>query len=155
MANFTPSQNYDTLVRDQEGTVLHPYLDQAHIPTIGIGTTHYPDGKAVTLQDPAITLDQAEQYLNDDSIAVAAAVNAYVTSGINQNQFDALCDFAYNEGTGALHGSTLLRLVNANPGDPNITAAFGMWNKLHVDGKLVVSQDLVDRRKAEAKLYFS
>jgi lysozyme len=152
---MTPSQNYEVLVRDQEGCELHPYLDQAHIPTIGIGTTHYPNGTAVTLQDPPITLEQANEYLEHDSASAAAAVNAYVTSAINQNQFDALMDFTYNEGTGALHGSTLLRLVNENPADPAIRPAFMMWNKLHHDGQLVVSNDLVGRRKAEADLYFS
>lgn len=152
---FNPSPNYDNLVRAQEGCELGPYLDQAGVPTIGIGTTHYGNGKAVTMQDPAISMYQANTFLENDSIVAAHAVNAYVTSAINQNQFDALVDFAYNLGTGALHGSTLLRLVNANPADPEIRAAFAMWDKLHVDGALVLSSDLVKRRKAEADLYFS
>lgn len=154
MPYFNPSPKYDDLVRAQEGCVLHPYLDQAGVPTIGIGTTHYPNGKAVTMQDPAISMYEANCYLENDSIIAAHAVNAYVTSAINQNQFDALCDFTYNEGTGALHGSTLLRLVNANPADPGIRAAFAPWNKLHKDGELVVSDDLIKRRKAEGDLYF-
>lgn len=150
-----PSQNYDDLVRVQEGCILHPYLDQAHVPTIGIGTTRYPTGRVVTMQDPAISQADADHYLECASADVAAAVNAYVKSTINQNQFDALCDFAYNEGTGALHGSTLLKLVNANPADQNIRGAFAVWNKLHKDGVLVESEDLTKRRKAEADLYFS
>lgn len=151
---MTPSQNYDKLIREQEGCVLHPYLDQAGVPTIGIGTIRYPSGLHVRMQDPPITQEQADSYLSFESNAAADAVNSFVSSSINQNQFDALCDFAYNEGTGALHGSTLLRLVNANPSDPKIREAFAMWNKIHVDGELVVSSDLVGRRQAEANLYF-
>lgn len=152
---FKPSSKYDKLVREQEGCVLHPYLDKAHVPTIGIGTTRYPNGDHVTMQDPAITQEQADHYLECDTEDAAAAVNSYVISVINQNQFDALVDFAYNVGTGALHGSTLLRLVNADATDPAIRGAFGMWNKLHHDGQLVESEDLTKRRKAEADLYFS
>lgn len=152
---MTPSINYEKLVREQEGCVLHPYLDQAFVPTIGIGTTRYPNGVHVTMQDPPIARVMADQYLEHDSDCAATAVNAYVTSSINQNQFDALVDFAYNEGTGALHGSTLLKLVNANPNDPAIKGAFAVWNKAHVDGELVVLDDLVKRRQAEIELYFS
>lgn len=152
---MTPSKNYDALVREQEGCILHPYLDQAGVPTIGIGTTRYPNGVHVTMKDPPITQEQADHYLECDTEDAAAAVTAYVTSEINQNQFDALVDFAYNVGTGALHGSTLLRLVNTNPGDQEIRKAFGMWNKAHVDGQLVVMDDLTRRRAKEADLYFS
>lgn len=150
-----PSTNYDKLVREQEGCVLHPYLDKAHVPTIGIGTTRYPNGDHVTMEDNPITMEEAEHFLECDSEDAANAVSAFVKSSINQNQFDALVDFAYNVGTGALHGSTLLKLVNANPADPEIRRAFALWNKAHVDGELVVLDDLVKRRKAESNLYFS
>jgi len=152
---MNPSKNYDALVREQEGCVLHPYLDQAGVPTIGIGTTRYPNGKHVTMNDSPITLEQANDYLEHDSVAAANAVNEFVKSDINQNQFDALVDFAYNAGTGALHSSTLLKLINVNPTDRAIPAAFAMWNKIHVDGKLQVSSGLTKRRKAESDLYFS
>jgi lysozyme len=149
------SKNYDVFVREQEGCILHPYLDQAGVATIGIGTTRYPSGVHVTMNDQPITQEQANQYLEFDSKSVADAVNAYVKSSINQNQFDALADFSYNVGTGALHGSTLLKLVNINPTDPAIRNAFGMWSKIHKDGKLIFSQDLATRRKKEADLFFS
>ena len=152
---MTPSETYDTLVRQQEGCVLHPYLDKKGVPTIGIGTTIYPTGKSVTMADPAITMEQAEEYLNYGSAGAEHAVNAFVKSEINQNQFDALCDFVYNVGPPHFITSTLLRLINANPADPNITAAFLMWDKITVDGQLQVLDDLVNRRKAEAALYFS
>lgn len=152
---MTPSQKCIDLVKDQEGCILHPYLDQAGVPTIGIGTTRYPNGDHVTMHDEAITMEQAVHYLQCDMGDAATAVNAYVKSTINQNQFDALVDFAYNVGTGALHGSTLLRLVNADPANGAIRGAFAMWDKIHVDGQLRVCDALVKRRRAEAELYFS
>lgn len=152
---MTLSQKGIEFIENQEGCVLHPYLDQAGVPTIGIGTTHYPNGVAVTMHDPNITKQDAERFLANDTSNAGQAVNAYVKSTINQSQFDSLTSFAYNAGTGALHGSTLLKLVNANPADPQIRAAFGMWNKITVDGVHKVSPDLAQRRKDEADLYFS
>ena len=149
------SQNGWKFLADNEGCVLHPYLDGADIPTIGIGSTFYPNGVHVTMQDPTITQAQAELYAKSEVINVENAVTAMVPATLNQNQIDSLIDFAYNEGTGALHGSTLLRLIKANAADPNITAAFKMWDKLHVDGNLVFDQGLLDRRIREATLYFT
>ncbi|WP_431210457.1 lysozyme [Puia sp. P3] len=152
---MAPSGNCIDLIKSQEGLVLHPYLDQASVPTIGYGTTRYPGGAHVTMKDGPITQQQAENYLHNDLQDTGVAVNAMVPQGLNQNQFDALVDFAYNVGTGALHGSTLLKLVKANSADPSIGDAFQMWDKIHVDGKLVVNDGLLKRRKAEAELYFS
>jgi len=152
---MAPSDKCIGLIKSQEGCVLHPYLDQAKIPTIGYGTTRYPNGTHVTMQDKAITEQQAEEYLLNDLSDTVKAVNAMMPPGLSQNQFDALVDFAYNAGTGALHGSTLLRLIKADPKDPGITGAFQMWDKIHLDGKLMVSDGLLKRRKAEAALYFS
>ena len=152
---MAPTDNCIDLIKEQEGCVLHPYLDQASVPTIGYGTIRYPGGRHVTMKDGPITQQQAENYLRNDLQDVVGAVNEMAPQGLTQNQFDALVDFAYNVGTGALHGSTLLRLIKANPADPAITAAFQMWDKIHVDGQLVVNDGLLKRRKAEAVLYFS
>jgi lysozyme len=68
--------------------------------------------------------------------------------------YDALVSFTYNEGVGALETSTLLKKVRLNPHDPSIREEFMKWNKITVDGKKVVCQDLVERRRREANLYF-
>ena len=152
---MAPSDKCIDLIKSQEGLILHPYLDQAKIPTIGFGTTRYPNGTHVTMQDKTITGEQAEGFLLNDLRDTVKAVNSMIPPGLSQNQFDALVDFAYNAGIGALHGSTLLKLIKADPKDPGITNAFQLWDKIHLDGKLVVSDGLLKRRRAEAALYFS
>jgi lysozyme len=152
---MAPSDNCLNLIKSEEGCVLTPYLDQAKVPTIGWGTIRYPGGNYVTMQDPPITQDEADYFLECDVDDTAASVDTMIPAGLNQNQYDALIDFAYNEGTGALHGSTLLRLITANPLDPAITNAFSMWDKIHVDGELEVDNGLLKRRQKEAALYFS
>ena len=77
--------------------------------------------------------------------------NEVIKSSVNQNQRDALTDFAYNCGLGNLKSSTLLKKVNADPNDKTIREEFMKWtraNKIELAG-------LVRRRKAEADLYFS
>jgi lysozyme len=143
------------LIKSQEGCILHPYRDQAGVATIGWGSTRYSDGRRVTMQDGRITQREADLLLEWKATQVAGEVSAIVPPNLTQNQFDALVDFAYNAGTGALHGSTALKLIKANPNDPGIGTALKLWNKIHVDGALQVCDALVIRRQLEADLYFS
>jgi lysozyme len=138
------------LVKQFEGFKAKPYLCPAMVPTIGYGTTRYPDGKKVSLADAPIDKDTAESYLLNDIVFFSEAVDNYVRDDINQNQFDALVSFAYNVGPHALLNSTLLKRVNQNPGDTNIRAQFMRW----VKGGGRTLQGLVRRRQAEADLYF-
>src|SRR4029079_13635239 len=103
-----------------------------------------------------ITQQKADQLIEREITFKSNKVNAAIsTVAINQNQFDALVSFAYNVGTGALMSSTLLKRVKTNPADTKIRDSFMVWNKAHVNGKLVAVQGLTNRRKAEADLYFS
>ena len=137
-----------------EGCILHAYKDIAGVWTIGWGNTSI-HGRPVREGD---TISQADA---DNLIALTLASVALVVTGytasvvLNQNQFDALCDFAYNAGDGALKTSSLLKKILINPHDPSITSCFMMWDKAHVDGQLVEVNDLKKRRQAEANLYFS
>jgi lysozyme len=139
------------LVKSFEGFFSKPYLCPANVPTIGYGTILYPNGKKVTLQDLPIDEKKAIELMRFELNQKAKEVDAMTTDAVNQRQFDALVSFAYNCGSGALKGSTLLKRVNSNPQDPAIKDAFLMWNR--ADGKVL--NGLVRRRKAEAKLYFS
>jgi lysozyme len=139
------------LVKSFEGFFSKPYLCPAKVPTIGYGTILYPNGKKVTLQDKPCTESEAIDWMRYELNQKAKEVDAMTTDAVNQHQFDALVSFAYNCGSGALKGSTLLKRVNTNPADKTITDAFLMWVK--ADGKTM--KGLVRRRKAEADLYFS
>lgn len=139
------------LIQSHEGLRLKPYLCPAGIPTIGYGSTFYPDGSAVKMTDAAITKERATELLAYALQKFENAVNDLVTQPLTQNQFDALVSFVYNVGPGAFTKSTLRRKVNANPNDPSMAAEFARWNK----GGGKVLPGLVKRRAEEAKLYFT
>lgn len=137
------------LVKHFESLFLKAYLCPAKVPTIGYGSTIYPDGSKVKIGDTC-TIEQAEMFLQFDLKYFNQRVDALATDLINQNQFDALVSFCYNLGSKNLQDSTLLKLVNTNPNDnKNITAQFAKWNK--GGGKVLAG--LTRRRKAEAYLY--
>lgn len=136
------------LIEQFEGCKLKPYLDSVNIPTIGIGTTRYPDGKAVTMQDPAITKDQAYAFLKSHLDQDCAHVAAKLKVQVNDNQFAALVSFTYNVGRSAFSSSTLLKKLNA--GDMKGAAdQFLKWD--HAGG--VVVAGLTRRRQAERALF--
>jgi len=139
------------LIKKKEGFVSIPYKCQAGVPTIGYGSTYYEDGTKVTMADPGITEVQATKLLSNTIKGFEKAVNTYVTSDINQNQFDALVSFTYNVGPDQFKKSTLLKYINNNPNDPNIALEFAKWVKI----KGNVSKGLVKRRAEESSLYFS
>ena len=139
------------LIKSFEGFYAEPYLCPANVVTIGYGTTRYPNGKKVTLNDSPITEAVAIEYLKDCLIKFERDVDAFCRDDINQNQFDAIVSFCYNVGSSALKSSTLLKKLNVNPNDPNLAQEFAKWNK----GGGRVLKGLVRRRKAEANLYFA
>lgn len=142
------------LLYDSEGFVAHPYHDQAKgVVTIGLGTTYYPGGTPVTMADPNITLEQAWDILEQVAAPLMANIVALLP-GLNENQYGALFDFAYNLGFGALQSSTLHRVILADDLDPEIRTEFLKWDKLHINGVLTTSSWQFQRRTKEADLYF-
>ena len=139
------------LIKKYEGFRSKPYLCPANVATIGYGATYYPYGEDVTLSDAPITKEEGEKLLKVMMDKYEEGVERYVTSDINANQFSALVSFAYNCGLGSLKKSTLLRRVNSNPNNPDISKQFARWK--HANG--VVLKGLERRRKEEAELYFS
>jgi len=139
------------LIKKYEGFSSKPYLCPAGVPTIGYGATYYPYGQKVTMNDAPISEPEAEAMLKDMLNRYEEGVERYVQKQINQNQFDALVCFAYNVGLGALKGSTLLKEVNQNPCNTDISYQFSRWNK--AGGKALAG--LTKRRTEEAELYFS
>jgi lysozyme len=139
------------LIQGFEGLSLVPYKCQAGISTIAYGSTFYPSGKKVTMQDPPISLATAKWMFKETADKFAADVNKMIKANINQNQFNAIVSLAYNIGLAGLAKSSLLKKVNANPSDPTITNSFMIWNK--AGGKVL--NGLTKRRAIEAKLYFA
>lgn len=139
------------LIAEFEGLRLSPYLCSAGVPTIGYGSTFYPSGKKVTMQDKPITQATALWMLKETANKFAVEVDKLVIPTLKQNQFNAIVSFAFNLGTSALGKSTLLKKVNANPNDPTIRNEFAKWNK--AGGRVL--DGLTKRRTKEANLYFS
>ena len=138
------------LIKRYEGFSGKPYLDDALVPTIGYGTTHYGiDGRAVTLDDVTISKDTAS-YLLESQIneTYGRAVNHAVRVPINQNQYDALVSFTYNVGVAGLHASNVLKYINKGK-LAEADTQFSHWN--HVNGK--VDRGLTHRRLLEARLF--
>jgi lysozyme len=77
--------------------------------TIGVG--HYG---ADVVPNSTITDAQVDALLKKDLRKYEASVNQWIKAPLNQNQFDALVDFAHNEGVGALNPTqnTFARLIN-------------------------------------------
>lgn len=119
-----------------EGCRLKAYKDDGGVWTIGYGHTRgvYPG--------MLCTLAQAEAWLLDDVAIAEAHVHRLVKVPLDQLEYDALVDFEFN--TGALAGSTLLKLLNA--GAYELAAAqFQRWDKC----KGVELAGLLRRRLAE------
>lgn len=140
-----------------EGFRSSPYLCPAGIPTIGFGTTRYPNGRRVRMSDTPITRDQAYEYKKADLHKIERDVRASLKVRLNENRFSALVSFTYNLGIGALRRSTLLKVVNDAPGVPGIRDEFMKWVKARNPRtkQLEVMQGLINRRRAEADLYFT
>ena len=142
------SDNCLKIIREFEGFKSRPYLCPAGVPTIGYGSTRYASGTPVKLTDPPITEVQADEIMHATLGQYVEAVNRYVTTSINQNQFDALVDFAYNAGAQNLRTSTLLKLLNQ--GDvAGAAVQFDKW----VSGGGKKLPGLVRRRAAERELF--
>lgn len=145
MVNSVSQRGRDQ-IKQFEGCRLDAYRDQAGVATIGYGHT-----QAVAL-GLKITQEEAEQYFEKDVADFAMRVRACLTREPSQEQFDALCSLAFNIGVGAFKGSTVWRQFNAAD-DIAAANAFGLWNKMRVDGKLVESPGLTRRRATEKALY--
>ena len=142
-----PSDNFFTKLIELEGLKLKAYKDSAGIPTIGIGTIIYPDGRKVQMGDTC-TEDEAIGFSQHDSKTFTDQLNGMVTNQ-NQNQFDALLLLEYNIGASALRKSTVLKRIKTKQGD--IHEAWLMCNK--AGGKVV--QGLINRREKEYALYIT
>ena len=132
------------LIKQSEGFRAQTYKDVAGYPTVGYGHKlrpgeSFPNG---------VTEQQATQILLEDVETAEAAVGRLVHVALTQGQYDALVDFTYNLGAGALAGSTLLRDLNAKE---YATAGLQLLLWSHAGG--VEVEGLLKRRQAELNLW--
>lgn len=136
------------LIKQFEGFRANAYQDSVGVWTIGYGTTRI-NGQPVTA-GMTITQQQALQLVQQEVNKLTRQINTIVAVPINDNQLNALVDFAYNLGFNALKTSTLIRKLNA--GDYNGAAdQFDRW--VYAGGKVLPG--LVKRREAEKQLFVS
>jgi lysozyme len=118
-----------------------------------IGYGHQIQPNESNLLTATITQAQAQQLLLSDMQTV---INTLNNSGqtFTQGQFDALSDFGYNAGVGALN--SVLQQFSSN-GPDAATAKMQQYVYWHPvpGGPAVVNQDLVARRNSEVNTFNS
>lgn len=138
-----------------EGMKLYPYLCQAGVPTIGIGTTTYPDGTKVQLSDSPITATQAYEYCE-----IYLKQNVFPKVDVLQKRFcfndkiySSICSLLYNIPS-AINGESFQNALRE--GDIYLLAeSFRKYNKVRKNGELVKSTGLTTRRELEIKFFLS
>jgi lysozyme len=146
----------DRMLRQKEGEKLAPYLCKAGVPTIGVGATHYPDGRKVQMSDPAISAERMAEMLSTEIDRYVDAVLGMVNHVCTTGQLVALVLLGYNIGLHGLAESTVVK--KHNEGDYISAAnAFKLWDKIKDPrtGKLVQEPALFARRTYESAVYLS
>ncbi len=136
------SDNGINLIKKFEGLKTKAYKCPGGVWTIGYGHT-----SGVKSTDTC-TMEQAIEYLKRDLIKFEYDINKLVKVELNQNQFDALVSFVFNEGSEKFKNSTMLKFIN-NKHFPLAAGQFDRW----VYSKGVKLEGLVKRRKAEKELF--
>lgn len=148
-------RRFEGLHRVGSDGLIYPYLCPAGIPTQGWGTVYRPDGKKVSMNDPPITRQTADQWLKLELLHTYAPgvirqcpiLLALALQTNDWRRFNAILDFAYNLGVGRLQTSTLRRKINAQDWE-SAKEQLMLW----VRGGGKVLRGLVIRRKAECAL---
>lgn len=150
------SEKCISLVKRFEGLVTRAYKCPAGYLTVGYGHT----GKDV-VPFMIITEEEAERLLHKDLAKFASKISFSLEQDkikVNQNQFDALCSFAFNLGYSALVFSTLWKKLKA--GDyTGASDEFLKWVYItkNVNGEKIKIRlkGLETRRNAERDLFLS
>ena len=139
------------LIKEFEGFRSAPYLDAISKPTIGYGSTFYPNGTPVTMKDKAIDETAASKLMADKlNSEFCPGVERLLKVKVSDNEFAAMVCLAYNIGLGNFAQSTVLRCMNAL-NRPDAAHAFTLWNK--AGGKVLAG--LTRRRQAEMALFLA
>lgn len=144
------SQKGINLIKKYEGCHLSAYLCPAGKWTIGYGHigTISESGILSVTENTKIAQEQADKLFKSDLKAFEKCINTLVKVKLNQNQFDALVSFTYNEGCANLKKSTLLKLLNQGKYQ-EASEQLDRW--VYCRGKKL--NGLIKRRQEERKLF--
>lgn len=136
------------LIRKFEGLRIKPYRCPAGVPTIGYGSTAYPNGHKVSMADRPVSPAVAEAMMHIDAERfLRASGNLSPILWFAPDKHAAIADFCYNLGMARYKASTLKRRVDAADWE-GAAAELQKW--VWGGGKKLPG--LVARRKAEAEL---
>lgn len=133
-----------TFIQQQEGYTPTVKGDTGGKQEIGYGHDLLPGESFPN----GITQLQAGALLREDVAKIEPYLSASVPADCTQNQFDALADFTYECGLGALH--QLLA-----HGWSQVTVQLPRWVHANVGGVETVLEGMVARRAAEIQLFNS
>lgn len=152
------SQRGLELIKDYESFSSKAYLCPEKVPTIGWGSIRWSANRPVKLGETC-TVEQAEDLLRKEVILVEDAIDSSVKVPLTQGQFDCLCSWGYNVGTGWINGkreggaATLIKLLNKGQYD-KVPGELVKFKKGAKSGKSY--EGLLTRRKRELReLWFS
>lgn len=137
------SENGISFIKGAEGFTSVPTFDNGH-PMWGFGH----DQRAGETIPAHIWLPNADVLLRNDLFLYFEPHVNELAPWANQNQYDALVDFCYNLGPGAL--ATML-----HHGQAQVPSQLPAWCYEHVNGVVRQSEGLAQRRAKEVELYGS
>lgn len=141
-------KHFESCLKRLSGGQIAAYLDPVGIPTIGWGSIRDMETGEPIKMGRRIDQGTADRWMELELDKDSRKVRDLVSVELEAHERDALVSFAYNCGSGALAGSTLLRKLNR--GDREGAAKeFGRW----VNAKGQRLPGLVRRRMAEAHLF--
>lgn len=136
------------LIMKREGLELETYEGFGGQLHIGYGHS------ANVRPGMTITAAEAESLLRDDLVIIEQEIQKRLQVPVNENEFSAMVLLAYNIGTGAFGGSSVLTELNS--GDRAAAAnAFLLWNKIQRGGALEENANLTKHREEERELFLS
>jgi lysozyme len=156
MANF--NQAGLELLEKWEGCILYAYDDANDQPVkpgqhvYGTLTIGYGHTGSDVFPGLVWSQDEANEALEHDVSITSSQIQPLIRVDLNDNQFSAFVCLAFNIGVHAFAGSSALAF--ANRGDlVDVPDHIMLWNKTTINGHIVTSAGLTNRRQAECDLW--
>jgi GH24 family phage-related lysozyme (muramidase) len=152
-AGISNNQLQSTINYESFSATAYPDGSNGSTQLYSIGYGHQIGTNELSLLTGSITKAQAQNYLLQDMAAVVAVINNFGQS-FTQGQIDALADFGYSAGIGALN---LVLAIFAASGADAATAEMSQYVYWHPTpgGPAVLNNTLVSRRNAEVATFNS